>query len=94
MFTYTRRADTLHKLTINGLGGNDQLYIDYLPPEMTVEFNGGSGDDSAFVGHGLPVVDGDLDRIQGSFTFTGGASVLDLIYRNFEELAGDLNPLI
>ncbi len=45
--TITRRADTLQKLTINGLSGNDTLQILDLPNgmELDVIFNGGSGDD-------------------------------------------------
>jgi|GEM_PF-3000531 len=74
---FTRRIDTLQSLTILGLAGDDTLFPDDLPASLTVHFNGGAGDDTAFVGRGqsLSAGDGDLDRIQGAFTFDGGTSI-------------------
>jgi CubicO group peptidase (beta-lactamase class C family) len=48
--TITRRADTLQKLTINGLDGANEFRIEALPATLELVINGGFGSDSVTVG--------------------------------------------
>lgn len=72
--TITRRIDTLQKLTINGLGGNDTFIIQTLPANLELVINGGDGINIVTVGGPGPV-NGFFDlgvNAPGHLTFNGG----------------------
>jgi len=79
--TITRRIDTLQSLTINGLGGDDQFFVDQLPSSIELVLNGGTGDDTWFAASSS----GNLELVNG-ITFNGGAGIDSV------ELNDDSNP--
>ncbi|MCA9261035.1 MAG: serine hydrolase, partial [Planctomycetales bacterium] len=47
--TFTRRIDTLHSLTIRGLGGDDDFIVIDLPGDIQLTLEGGDGDDEFWI---------------------------------------------
>jgi hypothetical protein len=86
--TITRRADTLHKLTLNGEGGNDTFNIQRLPAGLEIVINGGSGADTVIVGGQAGSFDLG-DNTPGTLTFHGGAGFDELTIDDTDD--NDLN---
>ena len=68
--TITRRIDTLERITINGIGGNNTYILQSLPETLEVLINGGNGADSVIVGGQTGGFDLGLNT-PGKLTFDG-----------------------
>ncbi len=62
----TRRSETLEKLTLSGIGGEDTFFIDGLPNNIEVVLQGGADNDH------FTVVDTVIGVVQGDVTIAGG----------------------
>ena len=71
----TRWEESLDKLTLCGLTGNDTFLIDALPGNFEVVIEGGTGNDTTSVADGLSPFYG-----QGNVTVNGGTGVDTLIF--------------
>lgn len=63
-----RWVETLDRLTLNGIGGDDQFIIDDVPGGLDLYLNGGADDDTFFIG------DGDLDNAITGYVIIDGQS--------------------
>ena len=72
---FTRRIDTLTKITINGYEGQNLYQIDSLPGSIEVVVNGGTQVDDVTIGDPTPGVQtDDLDQFApGTLEFNGGS---------------------
>eukprot|EP00913_Durusdinium_trenchii_P028499 g26727.t1 len=81
---FTRRVDTLTKLTINSNGGVDTFFLQDLPAGLEVVINGGSGVNIVTVG-GPQGGTFNLDNTPGTLTFNGGDGFNQLIVDDSNE---------
>ena len=78
----TRWEESLDKLTLCGVGGNDTFFIDALPGNFEVVIEGGAGSDTFSVADGLLAFYG-----QGKVTVNGGTGI-DIMIFDQDSLAG------
>ena len=70
----TRWSETLEKLTLSGIGGDDTFFVDGLPNNIEVVLQGGAGNDL------FTVVDTDIGVVQGDVTIDGGDGADALVF--------------
>lgn len=83
----TRWSETLEKLTLTGLGGDDTFIVDGLPGNIEVVLLGGSGSDI------FQVTDFDIGTVGGDVTIDGGSGLDSLVF-NEGWVLGDATYII
>lgn len=79
-----RRIDTLDRLTIRGLSGNNQYVIEFLPEGLELIIEGGNDRDTVLLGKAAT---NDMDIVTpGSLTFHGQAGVNSLVVNDTAEM--------